>query len=277
LRIPFLPEPAIELVSQYEAVVMAGAKEPVTSYAFKGFDSFLLREDQKKFEINTDRCDKDEVLEQLADALKAPPASKIPANNLSQPNRPDVPHGELTAENICLTLAALQPENAIIVEEGLTTSPPYSPLTAGLSRHTLLSGAGGTIGWGIPCSIGASIASPDRPVINFQADGSAMYTIEALWTVAREALNITTLICSNRCYNIIKTGMTRIGADVTAPSASSLLDLSRPDINWVVISEGMGVPAVSVNNTEGLAREFRKALYEPGPHLIEMVMPPPKR
>jgi len=136
--------------------------------------------------------------------------------------------------------------------------------------HTMMALPGGSIGYGMPCAVGAAIACPQRPVINFQADGSAMYTLQALWMQARESLNITTLICSNRRYNILKMEFARAGISTPGPYAQSLTDLANPAIDWVQISKGMGVPAVAVESCEALVQEFKKALEEPGPHLIEM-------
>jgi acetolactate synthase-1/2/3 large subunit len=225
--------------------------------------------------VNADRQDAAEALEHLAEALKSPMNSKIPGNLLARPGRPDIPHGELTPLNVCLTLAALQPENAVIVDEGLTTSTPYYDVATGLPRHSFLTTVGGAIGYGIPCAVGAAIACPERPVIAFQADGSAMYTVQALWTMAHEALNVTTLICANRSYHILKVELSHAGVTSAGPQVSSLVELDRPDISWVKLAQGMGVPAVSVNNVAGLARELRGALSEPGPHLIEMMIVPP--
>jgi len=271
-RIPYFPEAAIELLSRYEAIVLVGTKEPVTFFGYSDFNSSLLEKSQKRIEIANERQDVAEALGYLAEALNTSSNSKIPGSILSKPSRLQVPHGELTPENICLVLAALQPENAIIVDEGITTTGTYYPLSAGLPRHSYLTTAGGSIGYGLPCALGAAIACPERSVINFQADGSAMYTIQALWTAAREALNVTTLICSNKSYNILKMELNRAGMASIGPEVSSLVDLERPDINWVKIAEGMGVPAVSVNNVDRLVREFSKALSEPGPYLIEMVV-----
>ena len=173
---------------------------------------------------------------------------------------------------MCLTIAALQPEGAIIIDEGLTTSFSYYSVSADSAPHSFITIAGGSIGYGMPCAAGAAIACPERPVINLQADGSAMYTMQALWTEARQGLNVTTLICSNRSYNILKVELLRAGVKSTGPEASSLVELDRPEINWVKLAEGMGVPAVSVDTAEALAREFRKALSEPGPHLISMIL-----
>jgi len=273
-RIPYFPDPALELLSKYEAVVLVDTNEPVTFFGYEGFGSYLLNENQRRVQIATDRQSAAEALEYLADALNAPSSVNDSIGILAETKRPGTPQGELTPEKICLALAALQPEDAIIVDEGLTTSFAYYPLTAGLPPHSFLTIAGGSIGYGMPCAVGAAIACPQRPVINVQADGSALYTVQALWTEAREVLNVTTLICSNRSYNILKIELARAGITSIGPNASSLIDLDRPAINWVKLAEGMGVPAVSVDSKEGLAYEFQKALSEAGPHLIEMKLVP---
>jgi acetolactate synthase-1/2/3 large subunit len=133
--------------------------------------------------------------------------------------------------------------------------------------------AGGSIGGGIPCATGAAIACPDRPVVNLEADGSAMYTVQALWTQAREGLNVTTLICSNRSYRILQVELTRAGITSYGPNAKALTELTKPPIDWVRLAQGFGVPGVTVSTAEDLARELGKALIEPGPHLIEMLLP----
>jgi acetolactate synthase I/II/III large subunit len=169
-------------------------------------------------------------------------------------------------------LAALQPENAIIVDESVTASATYYSMATAATPHTVLGQNAGSLGLGMPCAIGAALACPDRPVISFQADGSAMYTMQALWTQAREGLNITTLMCSNRSYDIIKLELARAGHVPAGKNALALTDLGNPPLDWVNISKGMGIPAVSVDTAEGLARELTRALVEPGPHLIEMVL-----
>jgi acetolactate synthase-1/2/3 large subunit len=132
--------------------------------------------------------------------------------------------------------------------------------------------AGGSIGYGMPCATGAAVASPDRPVINFQADGSALYTVQALWTQAREGLHVITLICSNRSYKILQLELSRAGITSYGDNARALTELNAPPINWVSLSRGFGVPAVAVDTVEGLARELRVGLAESGPRLIEMVL-----
>lgn len=186
--------------------------------------------------------------------------------------RPDLSDGPLTATKACTVLAALQPENAIIVDESVTSGGAYYALTTKTPPHSWLTLTGGAIGQGMPCAVGAAIARPDRPVINLQADGSAMYTVQALWMQARESLNITTLLCSNRSYEILKLELARAGHTSPGPHAQTLFDLGNPSIDWVQISKGMGVPAVKVDTAEKLAKELRMALKEPGPHLIEMII-----
>ena len=133
--------------------------------------------------------------------------------------------------------------------------------------------AGGSIGYGMPCATGAAIACPDRPVINLQADGSALYTVQALWTQAREGLHVITLICNNRSYRIVQVELARAGITSYGDNAHALIDIDGPPIDWVSLARGFGVPAVSVNTVEGLTRELKSALAEAGPRLIDMILP----
>jgi len=169
-------------------------------------------------------------------------------------------------------LAAMQPENAIVVDESVSTGFSCFPPPFGLTPHCLLTIPGGSIGEGIPCATGAAIACPDRPVIDLQADGSAMYTVQALWTQAREGLNVTTLICSNRSYRILQVELDRAGITSYGPNAQALTEITQPPIDWPRLAQGFGVPGVTVHTAEDLAREIGKALTEPGPHLIEMLL-----
>ena len=272
-RIPYFPEGGIEMLSGYQAVVLAGTKEPVTFFGYEGVRGRLLTENQPRAELATDKQDIVDALDSLAEALNAPKSSKIISEHrATKGNAPDLPTGELTPDKLCLTLAALQPEGAIIIDEGLTTSFSYYQVSADSAPHSFITIAGGSIGYGMPCAVGAAIACPERPVINIQADGSAMYTLQALWTEARLGLNIVTLICSNKIYNILKVELMRAGLKSLGPATSSLIEFDRPEINWVKLAEGMGVPAVSVDTAEALAREFCKALSEPGPHLVSMIL-----
>ncbi len=271
-RIPYFPEPAKALLSQYEVVIYAGGTEPVTFFGYPGIDSYLITHDQERIHLCSERQDAVRSLEYLLDVLKGDNRSGNENGMVRELRRPELLTGDLTPEKACITLAALQPEGAIVVDEGLTTILPYYSLTAAIPYHTILTIAGGAIGYGMPCATGAALACPDRPVITFQADGSALYTVQALWTQAREGLNVTTLICSNGSYNIVRMELERAGIASRGPNAETLTDLGHPRIGWVKIAEGFGVPAVSVTTAEGLALELVRALAEPGPHLIEMIL-----
>ncbi len=271
-RLRYFPEQAIARLSRFQSVVLAGAREPIATFGYKDGQSELLAAHQRVFAVARENQDPEEVLDAIADLLSAS-RSVLPATVLAEPlAQPSVPKGPLTAEAACRTLAALQPEGAIIVEEAVTSGGAYYGFSAASPPHTVLPLTGGAIGQGMPCAVGAAIACPDRPVIDFQADGSAMYTLQALWTQAREGLDVTTLVCSNRSYDILKVELARAGYTPMSEVASALTDLGNPPLDWVKLSVGMGVPAVSVASSEDLAAELVQALREPGPHLIEMVL-----
>jgi acetolactate synthase-1/2/3 large subunit len=271
-RIPYLPKAAQTLLAEYDGVVLAGAKDPVTFFGYPGVRSRMLKDDQEEKAIGTKRQDIWEALAALADSLKGQgksantPASDVPSS------RPLLPEGVLTSTAVCQTVAALQPEGAIIVDEGLTTSGRYYPLAVGLPPHTILPLTGGAIGYGMPCALGVALACPDRPVINFQADGSAMYTVQALWSQAREGANITTLLCANRIYRTLLGELRAAGVEKPGTNAQILTSLRDPVIDWVSVSRGLGVPAVAVRDCAGLADALRRSFAEPGPSLIEMVL-----
>jgi acetolactate synthase-1/2/3 large subunit len=272
-RLPYFPGDAMTMVSHYELVLFAGVQEPVTFFGYPGVRSRILADNQDRMTLCTDRQNVVEALENLADALNAPSHLTTNDNRLTGQERPPVPDGELTPEKVNLTVAAMQPENAIIVDESVSTGFHFSHLETRLPVHSLMTVAGGSIGQGMPCATGAAIACPDRPVINLEADGSAMYTVQALWTQAHEGLNVTTLICSNRSYRILQMELKRAGILSYGPNTRAMTELAKPPINWARIAQGFGVPGVTVSTAEDLARELNKALAEPGPHLIEMLLP----
>jgi acetolactate synthase-1/2/3 large subunit len=271
-RLPYFPEDAIAMLSGYRTVVIAGAHDPVTFFGYEGIDSFIISRDQEKIQIGTGGQDMIAVLEHIADSLGVPKGMTVDGHILAPLKRPDIPAGELTAEKVSLVVAALQPEGAIIVDEGITTSFPYYQISAGAPPHSLMTIAGGSIGYGMPCAVGAAFACSDRPVINIQADGSALYTVQALWTQARERLNVKTLLCSNRSYHILEMELARAGITSSGPNVRSLVGLDGPAIDWVKLAAGFGVPGASVRTAEDLARNLAAALAEPGPFLIEMVL-----
>jgi acetolactate synthase-1/2/3 large subunit len=265
-RIPYLPETAMDLLGQYEAFIFAGADEPVSFFGYHGVPGHFLKDGQKRLHIVDPHQDATKALICLANALAASATPSI--DILTHPMKPLMPEGPLSGDKACAVLAALQPEGAIVVDESITNSIWYYPLTASVPPFSLLTLTGGSLGQGPACAVGAAIACPDRPVINIQADGSAMYTMQALWTQARERLNVTTLIFSNRSYDILKFELARFGVDRPGPAASKLTDLAG--IDWVSLGKAFGVASVAVNTAEELAAGISKALEEDGPHLIQM-------
>jgi len=164
------------------------------------------------------------------------------------------------------------PENAIVADEGNTEGFLVSLFCAGAPPHDWLSNTGGSIGIGLPLAVGAAVACPDRKVVCLDGDGSAMYTIQALWTQARENLDVVNVILSNRSYRILNIELQRVGAESAGERARNLLDIGRPDLDFVAIATGMGIPAVRVEDAAELSRELARAMRERGPHLIEAVM-----
>ena len=162
----------------------------------------------------------------------------------------------------------------MVVDEAITASLGLAAGTAAAAAHDWLSNTGGAIGQGLPVATGAAVAVPDRRVVCVEADGSAMYTIQSLWTQARENLDVTTIVLSNRAYGILQIEMGRVQAHKPGPTAAALLDLDRPALDLVSLAGGFGVPAVSVNTVDELDAALRRSLRESGPYLIEAVLPP---
>src|SRR5262249_9677240 len=267
-RLPYFPEQALAAISPYKSIVLAGAKPPVSFFGYPGSPSYFISPEQRQATLATPDDDIVDALESLADALDAP--MKIDQNtNLQAPPKPE---GKLTPQSLSAAVAALTPQNAIIMDESNTSMAPFLAMSQSAARHTLLTQPGGAIGLGPPCATGAAVACSDRVVINLQADGSAMYTLQALWTQAREQLNVKTIICNNRSYRILGVELMRAGAKEVGRQAQSLIGLTSPSIDWVSLAKGMGVPGARVETAEDLTRELERALAEPGPRLIDAIL-----
>ena len=271
-RIPHFPEQARTLLGNFDTLILAGTNEPVTFFGYRDGKSFLLNDQQRHFRIDTDRQDVTAVLESLAGALHGVTGKNKIDSTRAKYRLPNLPSGKLNAEKMCATIAALQPEHCIVVDEGLTSSTPYYSYAPFVKPYSQLNLTGGAIGQGMPSALGASLACPDRKVINIEADGSAMYTVQALWSQARENANVITVICSNRKYFIVELEFLAAGYNCPGAEAKALMNLTDPALDWVDLSRGMGVPAASVTTAEELAGEFKAALKEPGPHLIEAIL-----
>jgi acetolactate synthase-1/2/3 large subunit len=267
-RLGYLAEQAQWQLGESKHLVLVGAKAPVSFFAYPEKPSELVPEGCEVHVLAVLGEDTAGALEHLADQV----ASDV-APVLQEPARPGLPTGDLTPQNWVDAIGALLPEGAVVVDESNTSGLLLPGATAGAPRHDVLTLTGGAIGYGLPAATGAALACPDRPVVCLQADGSAMYTISALWTMAREGLDVTTVVVSNRSYAILRLELQRVGAEGSGPKAANLLDIGRPDLDFVAMATGMGVPASRATTGEELAEQFRRALAEPGPHLIEAVVP----
>jgi acetolactate synthase-1/2/3 large subunit len=183
-----------------------------------------------------------------------------------------VPSGELNVDTLTAAVGALLPEGAVVVDESVTASALFAERTAGAPEHDYLFLTGGAIGWGLPAATGAAVGAPGRPVVSLEADGSAMYTIQALWTQAREGLDVTTVIVANRSYAILEFEFSRVGAEGDGAAAHALMDIARPELGFAGLAQSMGVPGRRVTDADGLVAALREAFAEPGPHLIEAVV-----
>lgn len=267
-RLAYFAEAAAAQLDGAKHLVLAGAKSPVTFFAYPGMPSDLVPAGCAVHVLAEPRGAAD-ALVTLADELA--PGTSAP---LTAASRPQLPTGALTAASAADVIGALMPERAIVVDESNTSGVLLAQATAGAPAHDWLNLTGGAIGYGIPAAVGAAVAAPDRPVLCLESDGSAMYTISGLWTQARENLDITTVIYNNGAYDILRIELQRVGAgSVPGPKALNLLEISPPRMDFVKMAEGMGVAARRVTTCEEFADALRAALAEPGPHLIDALVP----
>jgi acetolactate synthase I/II/III large subunit len=267
-RLAYFAEAAAAQLDGAKHLVLAGAKSPVSFFAYPGMPSDLVPAGCE-VHVLAEHTGAADALAALADEIA--PGTVAP---VAAAARPQLPTGALTSASAADVIGALLPERAIVVDESNTSGLLLPQATAGAPAHDWLTLTGGAIGYGIPTAVGAAVAAPDRPVLCLESDGSAMYTISGLWTQARENLNVTTVVYDNSAYDILRIELARVGAGSTpGPRALDLLDLSRPTMDFVKISEGMGVPARRVTTAEEFADALRSAFAEPGPQLIDAVVP----
>jgi acetolactate synthase-1/2/3 large subunit len=267
-RLAHWPELVSRQLEGLAHLVVADARAPVAAFAYPGQASSLVPAGCEVHDVSSPTSDVVGSLEALVEALGAADA-KPELEPRSIPPRPD---GPLTAEKACQAIAATLPERAIVSDEAITSVATLPSYTAGAPRHDWLTLAGGAIGQGLPVAVGAAVACADRPVIALEADGSAMYTIQSLWTMAREHLDVTVVIFNNHSYRILGIELARVDGHMPGPSARSLLDLGKPDLDFVQLGAGLGIPSRRVDTGEQLAVALDEAIAEPGPHLIEAVL-----
>jgi len=267
-RIPYFAEQIVEFMKGTEQLILVGASPPVSFFAYPNKPSWGTPEDCRILYLAHPNEDGTAALEALADAVKAP---KKPLH-LGQSKKPDLPNGPLNALTAGQVIAHFLPSGAIISDEGATAGGGVHRFAATIEPHDHLSLAGGAIGQGLPVATGAALACPDRKVVCLEGDGSGMYTLQALWTQARESLDVTTLIFANRSYAILNIELARVGAGAPGPKAFSMLDLHNPELDWVKLASGMGVQASRAASVEEFAAQFESAMRNRGPRLIEIVV-----
>ena len=267
-RVPYVVAQALDRLAPLQYVVGIGDSEPVAFFAYPDKPSRVLPDGCSVQELATEDEDGTAALQMLCEALDAGKS----APQLAERRAAELPFGTLDQDKIAATVSALLPENAIVVDESVSSGRQLNWQTAGAAPHSWLSLCGGSIGAGIPLSIGAAIACPDRKVVDLQADGSAMYTIQGLWTQAREGLDVTTVIYANRAYAILQGEMKAVGVDEPGRVARDMFGLDRPTLDFVAIARGMGVQAERVDDAQEFAKAFQRGLATPGPYLIEAVI-----
>ncbi|MDT7627488.1 MAG: acetolactate synthase large subunit, partial [Pseudonocardiales bacterium] len=192
---------------------------------------------------------------------------------VQQAAAPELPTGTLTADAVCAALGALMPEGAIVSDEGNTSGLSAAGYSAGSPPHDWLCLTGGAIGQGLPVAVGAAVACPDRKVIALESDGSALYTVQSWWTMARENLDVTTILLNNRSYAVLNMELGRVGAEAGGPRAKEMLDLSRPDMDFTAIAKGLGVDATRATTADEFVDQLGRALATPGPTVVEAMVP----
>jgi acetolactate synthase I/II/III large subunit len=267
-RIPYVIEQALPILKNFKHIVLVEANDPVAFFAYPNKPSMLKPDGCDVHRMTSWGENSVAALEALAGALGAKPADVKPQKLVELAK----PTGALTHASIAQAIAMAIPENAIIVDESITTGRGFFPPTAAAKPHDWLQNMGGSIGFSTPVATGAAVACPDRKVICMVGDGSAMYTIQSLWTQARENLNVLTIVFANRIYQILRGEFDGVGAGAPGQRAMDMLKIDGPTIDFVSLAKGMGVPARSVDNVDDFVKALADGVAEMGPRLIEVQM-----
>ncbi len=267
-RIPYVIEQALPILKEFRHIVLVEANDPVAFFAYPNKPSLLKPDGCEVHRLTAGGENSVAALQALAGALGAQPQDAKPQKKMELVP----PTGALTHAAIAQAIALAIPENAIVVDESITTGRGFFPPTAAAAPHDWLQNMGGSIGFSTPVATGAAVACPDRKVICMVGDGSAMYTLQSLWTQARESLAVTTVVFANRTYQILKGEFAGVDAGEPGQRALDMLNIDRPALDWVSLANGMGVPARSVDCSEELSKALAYGTASQGPNLIEVVM-----
>jgi len=266
-RMPYVVDQALAVTGRFKHMILVGTKTPVAFFAYPGKPSVLIPETCKVHTLATVEQDIAGALAWLADELDAADLEPV----LQAQDRPALMSGDLTLESIGAAIGNLMPEGCIVSDEAVTSGRHLHPYTRGAAPHDWLFGTGGSIGRGLPEATGAAIACPDRKVLSLVGDGSAMYTIQALWTQAREKCDVTTVIFNNGGYAILHGELLNVGAN-PGPKAHDMFDMDRPEIDWVAMATSMGVEGVRATTADEFNRALATSFASEGPKLIDVVL-----
>ena len=268
-RLGYLAEFAMMRLDGIRHLILLDGKSPVSFFAYPGKPSDLVPEGCTVHAVAGPGDDLAAAVAALSDLVGATPGSAP----RQEEERPGPPSGALTAQTVCQAIGALLPDGAIVSDEG-NTSGLFAPgATAGAPPHDWLCLTGGAIGQGLPVAVGAAVADRGRRVLALEADGSALYTIQSWWTMAREGLDVTTVILNNHSYAVLNMELDRVGADEPGPRARDMLDIGRPDIEFVPLARGLGLDAARAETAEEFSTALARALATPGPSVVEAVIP----
>jgi acetolactate synthase I/II/III large subunit len=265
-RIAYVLEQGIEQFKEFRQLILVGADAPRAYFAYPGKDSAFTSPECEIHTLAAANEDKVGALAAVADALSVKGIEPW----VQEVDRPAIPEGNITLPGLASAVGAILPENVIVVDESMTSGRGMMAATKGAPPHDWLGNTGGSIGIAMPLAVGAAVACPDRHVLCLTADGSGMYTLQALWTMARESLNVVTVVFANRSYAVLKREFSYLGVGDPGPRAASMFDIGNPDLDWVHLAKGMGVPAERVTSLQGFAKLLRKGFESDGPSLIEV-------
>jgi len=265
-RVAYILEQAKDQLSEFRQFILVGASAPVAYFAYPGKDSVLTASDSVIHTLARPEEDLVGALSGLADAMSIRNGLTVP----SVASPPQLPSGEITLLGVSAVIGAVLPENAILVEESMTSGRGLMPATRNSPPHDWLGNTGGSIGIALPISVGAAVAASDRRVLCLTADGSAMYTLQSLWTMAREGLKITTVVFANRSYAVLKREFSYLGVGEPGPKAKEMFEIGRPDLDWIQLAKGMGVPGTRVTSLDAFGKVLKEGFASEGPTLIEI-------
>jgi acetolactate synthase I/II/III large subunit len=266
-RVPYMPEQAIELLKDIRRMILVGAAAPVSYFAYPGKSSVLTSPECEIHALATPGEDYVGALQALVAELSLQNRKPVLTEKAERPPRPS---GDITLGGLATAIGVLLPENAIVVDEAMTSGRGIMAATIGAPPHDWLGNTGGSIGIALPLAVGAAVACPSRRVLCLTADGSSMYTLQGLWSMAREGLNVTTVVFANRTYAVLQREYAGIGVGAPGPRAASLFDIGKPILDWVHLAKGMGVPASRVTTLDAFAKAVREGFEADGPTLIEV-------